>query len=127
MRMDIEKIRSYYCPIEATMDIIGGKYKVLIIYELINKTLRYSELQRLLPRATPRMLSRQLKELEADGVVRRVLYPVVPPKTEYSLTELGESLVPMILDLSDWGKNYFKMRGVPYPAPEENTETEEIT
>ena len=61
--MEIEKMKSYYCAIEATMAIIGGKYKVLIIHELIGKTLRYSELQRLLPIATPRMLSRQLKEL----------------------------------------------------------------
>ena len=114
--MDTEKLQSYYCAIEATMAIIGGKYKVLIIYELIGKTLRYSEIQRLLPIATPRMLSRQLKELEADGIINRVLHPVVPPKTEYSLTELGKSLVPIIYALSDWGKNYYKMRDLPWPG-----------
>lgn len=114
--MEIEKMQGYYCAIEATMAIIGGKYKVLIIYELIGKTLRYSELQRLLPIATPRMLSRQLKELEEDGVIRRVLYPVVPPKTEYSLTELGNSLVPLIHALSDWGKNFYHGQGMPYPG-----------
>jgi len=114
--MDTDKLKSYYCAIEATMAIIGGKYKVLIIYELIGKTLRYSEIQRLLPIATPRMLSRQLKELEADGVIRRVLHPVVPPKTEYSLTELGNSLVPIIHQLSDWGKNYYNLQGLSWPG-----------
>ena len=117
--MEIEKLQSYYCAIEAAMDIIGGKYKVLIIYELIGKTLRYSELQRLLPIATPRMLSRQLKELEADGIVRRVLYPVVPPRTEYSLTPLGETLVPIIESLSAWGKDYYHLKGIPYPGEDE--------
>ena len=114
--MDKEKLQAYYCAIEAAMDIIGGKYKVLIIYELIGKTLRYSELQRLLPIATPRMLSRQLKELEADGIIHRELYPVVPPKTEYSLTPLGETLVPIIRDLSAWGKDYYHLQGLPYPG-----------
>ena len=117
--MTEETMCSYYCAIEATMAIIGGKYKVLIIYELIGKTLRYSELQRLLPVATPRMLSRQLKELEADGIVRRVLYPVVPPKTEYSLTELGESLVPIIEALSAWGKDYYHKKDMRYPGESE--------
>ena len=114
--MELEKMKSYYCAIEATMSIIGGKYKVLIIHELIGKTLRFSELQRLLPIATPRMLSRQLKELEQDGIINRVLYPVVPPKTEYSLTELGESLIPIIGDLSQWGKDYYHSRGLPFPG-----------
>jgi len=118
--MDIEKLNNYYCAIEATMDIIGGKYKVLIIYELIGKTLRYSELQRLLPIATPRMLSKQLKELEQDGIVRRVLYPVIPPKTEYSLTALGETLVPIIEKLSAWGKDYYHLMGLPFPGETEN-------
>ena len=114
--MEKEKLQSYYCAIEAAMDIIGGKYKVLILYELIGKTLRYSQLQRLLPIATPRMLTRQLRELENDGVVKRVLYPVIPPRTEYSLTELGESLIPIILQLSDWGKEYYHLQGLPYPG-----------
>ena len=117
--MTEETMQSYYCAIEATMDIIGGKYKVLIIYELIGKTLRYSQLQRLLPIATPRMLSKQLKELEADGIVKRVMYPVVPPKTEYSLTPLGESLVPIIEALSAWGKDYYHKKGLLWPGEEQ--------
>ena len=74
----------YQCPLEVTMEIIGGKYKGVIIGHLINKTLRYNELQKLVSHATPKMLIQQLKELEADGIIERKLYPVVPPKTEYS-------------------------------------------
>ena len=118
--MNTEKALSYNCPVEAAMDIVGGKYKAIIIYHLIDATLRYSELQREIPQATPKMLSQQLKELEADGIVNRVLYPVVPPKTEYSLTELGKTLVPIIQALCDWGENYFKLLGVPNPCDESN-------
>ena len=94
--MNIEKIKTYNCPVEAAMDVIGGKYKALIVYELINGTRRYHEIQKAVPQATPRMLSKQLKELEEDEIINRTLYPVVPPKTEYSLTEFGQSLVPIV-------------------------------
>lgn len=114
--MDMEKVLAYNCPVEAAMGVMGGKYKAIIIYELIDSTLRYSELQRLIPQATPRMLSRQLKELEDDGIVNRVLYPVVPPKTEYSLTELGKTLIPIVQALCSWGEDYFRMLGVPNPC-----------
>lgn len=116
--MDVQRIEQYSCPIEAFLGVLGGKYKAIICYELIGRTLRYSELARLVPAATPRMLSRQLKELEADGIVDRKLYPVVPPKTEYSLTELGQTLVPLINAMCDWGYAYFDRMGV--SAPEEN-------
>ena len=98
----------YKCPLEATMDIIGGKYKGVIIGHLINKTLRYNELQKLISHATPKMLIQQLKELEADGIIKRKLYPVVPPKTEYSLSKRGETLIPAIIELNKWGMNYLK-------------------
>ena len=114
--MNIEKIKTYHCPVEAAMDVIGGKYKALIVYELINGTRRYNEIQRAVPQATPRMLSKQLKELEEDGVINRVLYPVVPPKTEYSLTEMGETLVPIVEALCNWGEHYFELAGVPIPC-----------
>ena len=114
--MNLEKIRSYHCPVEAAMDVIGGKYKALIVYELINGPRRYNEIQRAVPQATPRMLSKQLKELEEDGVINRVLYPVVPPKTEYSLTDMGKTLVPIVEALCSWGENYFNMAGVPVPC-----------
>lgn len=114
--MDIEKASKYNCPVEAAMDIVGGKYKAIIIYHLINTTMRYNELQKAIPQATPKMLSQQLKDLEADGIINRVLYPVVPPKTEYSLTELGETLIPIVQALCDWGENYFRLLGLPNPC-----------
>lgn len=114
--MNIEKIKTYSCPVEAAMDVIGGKYKAQIVYELIGGTKRYNEIQKALPQATPRMLSKQLKELEADGVINRTLYPVVPPKTEYSLTELGQSLVPIVESLCKWGEYYFNLAGIPIPC-----------
>lgn len=71
-----------------------------------------------IPHSTPKMLSQRLKELEADGIINRVLYPVVPPKTEYSLTELGETLVPIVQSLCDCGEEYFKLMDVPNPCNE---------
>lgn len=107
----------YNCSVEATMDIIGGKYKVIILWHLIKEgTMRFSQLQKAIPQATPKMLSSQLKELEASGIVERVLYPVVPPKTEYSLTEFGKTLVPIVVSLRDWGNKYFDRIGEPNPC-----------
>lgn len=105
--------KGYQCPLEATMNIIGGKYKGIIIGHLINNTLRYNELQKLIPQATPKMLIQQLKELEADGIINRKLYPVVPPKTEYSLSKRGETLIPIIIELNKWGINYLKEENIP--------------
>ena len=73
------------CPVEAALQLIGGKYKTIILWHLLNKTMRYSELHRLVPRATDKMLAQQLRELEKDGLVNRKVYPVIPPKTEYSI------------------------------------------
>ena len=115
---NMEKIDlgKYNCTVEATMDIIGGKYKVIILWHLIkNGTLRFSEIQRLIPQATPKMLSSQLKELEANGIINKVLYPVVPPKTEYSLSELGETHIPVITSIREWGVMYFERAGVEIP------------
>lgn len=117
MAKDIKK--GYQCPLEATMNIIGGKYKGIIIGHLINKTLRYNELQKLIPQATPKMLIQQLKELEADGIINRKLYPVVPPKTEYSLSKRGETLIPIITELNKWGINYLQEENIPCKYLEE--------
>lgn len=114
--MNIEKIKAYTCPVEAAMDVVGGKYKAQIVYELIGGTKRYNEIQKAIPQATPRMLSKQLKELEEDGVINRVLYPVVPPRTEYSLTEFGGTLVPIVDLLCKWGEHYFELAGLPVPG-----------
>lgn len=102
-----KKERIFHCPVEATLSIIGGKYKPIILYDLIGKTLRFSELRRLIPQATQKMLTQQIRQLEADGLVHREVYPVVPPKTEYSLTPYGETLIPILTVMCDWGNAHF--------------------
>ena len=95
--------REYPCPVELTLSTLQGKWKVLILWHLRDATLRYSELKRRLRTVTHKMLSQQLRELEADGLVHREVYPVVPPKTEYSLTEEGRTLVPVLKQMQQWG------------------------
>lgn len=94
------------CPVEITLDIIGGKWKPLIIFYLLDSTLRFGELQRAVPGITRRMLTKQLRELEADGIVHREVYREVPPKVEYSLTEKGHSLQPVLDTMLNWGLQY---------------------
>jgi DNA-binding HxlR family transcriptional regulator len=97
----------FSCPVDATISQIGGKYKAVILYHLIeDRVLRFHELQKYLPQATPKMLTQQLRELEKDGLIHREVYPVVPPKTEYSLTERGETLTPIISSICQWGRDY---------------------
>jgi len=91
------------CPVSATLHVIGGKYKALILWHLTGSTLRFSELQRLVTGATPKMLTQQLRELESNGLVLRTIYPVVPPKVEYSLTEKGVTLSPILEAMFEWG------------------------
>lgn len=98
----------YNCPVEVTLAMIGGKYKTLILWYLKDKTLRYNELAKLINKATPKMLTQQLRELEADGFVNRKVYPVVPPKVEYSLTEQGKTLIPILKSMFFWGKDFLK-------------------
>ena len=103
MSMEIK----YNCPVEATISQIGGKYKAIILYHLIeDEVLRFSQLQKYLSKATPKMLSQQLRELENDGLIKRKVYPVVPPKTEYSLTKRGKTLSPVIMEICQWGRTY---------------------
>jgi DNA-binding HxlR family transcriptional regulator len=97
----------YDWPIDATLDVIGGKWKPLIIYALNDKTLRFSQLlDKLQPRVTQRMLTKQLRQLEQDGLITRKVYTQVPPKVEYSLTELGKSLMPILDQLCEWGSEH---------------------
>lgn len=96
------------CPVSATLDLIGGKYKGLILWHLSEHTLRFSELSKLISGATPKMLTQQLRELESHKLVHREVYPVIPPKVEYSLTELGKSLIPVLISMRDWGANYLR-------------------
>ena len=99
---------SFHCPVEATMQLIGGKYKAVILWHLMNQTLRYSEIHKRIPSATDKMLAQQLRELERDGLINRTVYPVVPPKTEYSLTDFGRTLAPILDAMCDWGADYLK-------------------
>ena len=96
----------YQCPVEATMHVIGGKWKIIIIHHLIHKTQRFSELKRLIPQVSQRMLTSQLRELESHGIVHREVYPQVPPKVEYSLTKFGRTLESVLLVMHDWGESY---------------------
>ncbi|PGB54183.1 winged helix-turn-helix transcriptional regulator [Bacillus anthracis] len=95
-------LNKYSCPVEAMVEVIGGKWKGVILYHLLDGTKRFNELKRLKPNITQRMLTLQLRELEADGIIHREVYREVPPKVEYSLTDLGESLRPMILLMMEW-------------------------
>lgn len=94
------------CPVEVTLHVIGGKWKPLILYYLFQETRRFNELRRMLPTVTQQMLTLQLRELERDGVVHRKVYAEVPPRVEYSLTERGRSLEPILLAMLDWGEAY---------------------
>lgn len=101
------------CPVEATINLIGGKYKSLILWKLTGTaTLRFSELRREVPAATPKMLTQQLRELEADGLIQREVYPVVPPKVEYSLTAFGRSIRPVLESMYAWGTGYLHRQGL---------------
>ena len=95
------------CPVEATLDLIGGKYKALILWHLSEKKLRFSQLKQVIS-ATPKMLTQQLRELESQKLIHREVFPVVPPKVEYSLTELGKSLMPILVAMRDWGSGYLR-------------------
>lgn len=92
-----------FCPVSAAMHTIGGKWKPIILWLLYGGTKRFNELDRMIPDVTQKMLTRHLRELEADGVVHREVYAVVPPKVEYSLTDKGRELEPVLLALADWG------------------------
>ena len=95
-----------YCPVSATLDLIGGKYKALILWHLAESKLRFSQLNKLIPNATAKMLTQQLREMETQQLIHREVFPVVPPKVEYSLTDLGRSLMPVLIAMRDWGAEY---------------------
>ncbi len=102
----IQFMENYDCPVEATLDVIGGKWKGIILSKLMHSdALRYSEIKRMMPKITARTLTRQLRELERDGIIHRKVYPEVPPKVEYSVTELGKTLHPVARLLNQWGKD----------------------
>ena len=97
---------AYGCPVEATLAVIGGKWKGVILYHLMSGTKRFNEFRRLMSDITQRMLTLQLRELEKDGIIHREIFKEVPPKVEYSLTEFGRTLEPIIKLMRDWGEQY---------------------
>ena len=92
------------CPVTQTQDIIAGKWKIIILWNLSTQTRRFNELQRLLPNISKGILTRQLRELEEDQMVHWEVYKEVPPKVEYSLTPLGESFIPILQSMGEWSK-----------------------
>ncbi|WP_371774806.1 winged helix-turn-helix transcriptional regulator [Streptomyces sp. NBC_01438] len=105
MRSSVEDVPDQ-CAVEFAMEILGGRWKLAILKQLVTGTHRFGELRRALPGVTPRMLTRQLRELEADGLITRTVYPEVPPKVEYALTEVGRSLDSLTDELDKWGHWY---------------------
>lgn len=100
---------NYRCEIEVTLEILSGKWKALLIWNLhLHETIRYNEFRRLIPSITQKMLTQQLKDLEKYGIVSRKVYPSVPPMVEYRLTSLGQGLIPIMQSMDEWGKNYVK-------------------
>ena len=100
------------CPVEATLELIGGKYKALILWRLSEGKLRFSQLRDQINGVTPKMLTQQLRELESQALIHREVFPVVPPKVEYSLTELGRSLLPILVAMRDWGADYMRSKNL---------------
>ena len=100
------------CPVETTLDLIGGKYKSLILWHLSDGKLRFSELRSRIKKATPKMLTQQLRELESDGLVHREVFPVIPPHVEYSLTPFGQTIRPVLESMYAWGTGYLEHRGI---------------
>ena len=100
------------CPVATTLDLIGAKYKALILWHLADGSHRFSDLRRMVSDATPKMLTQQLRELEAQDLIHREVFPVVPPKVEYSLTETGRSLMPILIAMRDWGAEYMRRKNM---------------
>ncbi len=100
----------YICSVEVAVNEIGGKWKSLVLCTLKDGKLRFSEINRKIPKITQRMLTKTLRELEAHGLISRTVYPEVPPRVEYSLTEKGKSVIPILDELCEWGKRYGSYR-----------------
>jgi len=97
------------CAVEACLEVIGGKWKGIILYHLMNHgALRFSQIQKLKPSLSPRILTAQLRELEKDGLILRNVFPIVPPKVEYTLSSVGESLRPLVKAMQEWGDSYMR-------------------
>ncbi|WP_375435875.1 winged helix-turn-helix transcriptional regulator [uncultured Hymenobacter sp.] len=108
-----------FCPVRTTLNVLGGKWKLLVLSYLLQGTRRYGELRRLTPEITEKMLIQELRELEQDGIVERTVYQQVPPKVEYTLTERGQRVRPLLEAMTTWGLDYLQREGctVPLSAP----------
>lgn len=110
-RVFILEGKEYHCAMDVTMDYIGGKWKTVVLWYLRKDKKRFSELRKLIPNITEKMLSLQLKDLENDGIVKRKIYPEVPPKVEYYLTDFGKTLIPMLEEIAKWGRGLAETKG----------------
>ena len=99
------------CPVTTTLSVIGGKWKPIILFTLEKEKKRFGEIKKMIPAISQKMLTQQLRELEADGIVHRKVYPVVPPKVEYSMTDYGRTLSPILKAMVDWGEKHKKTNG----------------
>jgi DNA-binding HxlR family transcriptional regulator len=107
-----DPLRPDECPVDTTLSIIGGKWKALILYHLREGPRRFGELRRLIPGVTQRMITQHLRELEADGIIHREVFAVVPPRVDYSLTETGRTLLPILEAMAGWGTTHRARTGV---------------
>ncbi len=108
MASEAKNNKHYQCPVEATLDVIGGKWKPIILWQLKADKLRFSGLQQNMQGISPKMLTKQLRELEEAGLVLREIYPEIPPRVEYSLTEFGKTVLPVLDALCEWGSKYLE-------------------
>jgi DNA-binding HxlR family transcriptional regulator len=103
--------KEYHCALDITMDFIGGKWKTVVLWYLRKDAKRFSELKRHVPSITEKMLTLQLRDLEKDGIVIRTIFPEVPPRVEYQLTDFGKTLIPMLEEMAKWGRNLAETKG----------------
>jgi DNA-binding HxlR family transcriptional regulator len=120
-------LNNFECPIMATIAMISDKWKVLILCKLLKGKLRFNELKRLLQGVTQRVLTHQLRELEADGLVKRTIYAEVPPRVEYELTELGKTLMPALESLETWAQEHWEELATARTKKETAREKEPVT
>ena len=116
LQLGVYRMKKYNIPVEAALEVIGGKWKVVILCHLIEGTKRTGYLKKLMPGITQKMLTQQLRELEEDGVINRKVYNQIPPKVEYSLTDYGWSLKGILDSLCSWGEHHIERN---YPSKEE--------
>jgi DNA-binding HxlR family transcriptional regulator len=103
--------KEFHCAMDVTMNFIGGKWKTVVLWYLRKDKKRFTDLKKLIPNITEKMLSLQLKDLERNGIVKRKVYPQVPPRVEYFLTDFGKTLIPMLEEIARWGRSLAEKKG----------------